>query len=116
MAMRPAPAKYLFDEDFAASGRGKPAITLADHAAQLKEAETAAYASGFAQAQAEAKADAAQRSAAALERIAAALAALDRSLAGVEASLETEAIEVAATVGRKPAPPVRWRGRVVEGR
>ena len=112
--MRPAPAKYLFDEDFAASGRGKPAITLADHAAQLKEAETAAYASGFAQAQAEAKADAAQRSAAALERIAAALAALDRSLAGVEARLETEAIEVAVAVARKLAPELIGREPLAE--
>src|SRR2546426_3834752 len=57
-----APAKYLFEDDFAAAGAGagRPSITPADHAAKLKEAEVAGYGRGFAAAQA----DAAQRSAA----------------------------------------------------
>jgi flagellar assembly protein FliH len=98
-----APAKYLFDHDFAAAGSGKPSIALAEHA-RLKDAEAAGYSRGFAAAQAEAKTDAERRSAAALERIAAALEALDRSLAAVEARLETEAVEVAVAVARKLAP------------
>src|SRR5712671_1638899 len=102
--MRAAPAKYLFDEDFAAPSGAKPSIALADHAVALKEAEAAGYGGGFAQAMAEAKAEAALRSAAALERVAAALEGLDRSLSGITAKLETEAIEVAVAVARKLAP------------
>ncbi len=100
-----APAKYLFDHDFAAAGAGKPSsIALAEHAARLKDVEAAGYSRGFAAAQAEAKTDAERRSAAALERIAAALEGLDRGLAAVEARLETEAVEVAVAVARKLVP------------
>ena len=43
-----SPAKFLFDNDFAKTGGGKPSIALADHAAKLKDAENAGYARGFA--------------------------------------------------------------------
>ena len=53
-----APAKYLFDVDFAASAGSKQAgstISLAEHALKLAEAETAAHRRGYADAQADAK-------------------------------------------------------------
>ncbi|MEA2903488.1 MAG: flagellar assembly protein FliH [Alphaproteobacteria bacterium] len=98
-----APAKFLFDNDFAGSGHGKPSIALADHAQKLKEAEAAGFARGFAAAQAEARISAEQRSAAAFERMSAALDELGRGLAAVEAKLETEAVEVAVAVAKKLA-------------
>ena len=95
-----APAKFLFDNDFAVGERTKSSVALAEHAAKLTEAETAGYRKGFAAAKAEAE----QRAAAALERVAAALAELNRGLAAVETRLETEAVEVAVAVARKLAP------------
>jgi flagellar assembly protein FliH len=95
-----APAKFLFDNDFAVGERTKISVALAEHAAKLTEAEAAGYRKGFAAAKAEAE----QRAAAALERVAAALAELNRGLAAVETRLETEAVEVAVAVARKLAP------------
>jgi flagellar assembly protein FliH len=95
-----APAKYLFDDDFAGSGGGKTSIGLAEHAAKIKEAEAAAHGRGVAAA----KTDAELRAAAALERIAAALESLDRGLSTVADRLETEAVEVAVAVAKKLAP------------
>jgi flagellar assembly protein FliH len=95
-----SPAKYLFDNDFAAAAERKSSIALAEHAAKLADAEAAGYRSGFAAAKAEAE----QRAAAAFERIAAALGDLSRGLSAVETRLETEAVEVALAVARKLAP------------
>jgi flagellar assembly protein FliH len=114
MAMRAAPAKYLFDNDFAAPGERKPSISLTEHAQKLKDAEAAGYARGFAAAQAAAKAEADQHAAAALERIAASLTALNASLAAIETRIEIEAIEVAVAVARKLAPALVAREPLAE--
>jgi flagellar assembly protein FliH len=114
MTMRAAPAKFLFENDFARGGDGKPSVPLAEHTAKVKEAESAGYARGFEQARAEANADAARRTAAALERIAGALETLDKGLAAVEARLETEAVEVAVAVARKLAPELVAREPLAE--
>jgi flagellar assembly protein FliH len=107
--------KFLFDHDFTATADGKPtSVALAEHAQKLKEAEAAGYQRGFAQAQAEARADAAQRATAALERVAGALAGLDQSLAAVEGRLETEAVGVAVAVARKLAPELIAREPLAE--
>lgn len=99
--MRAAPAKFMFENDFApGGGERKPLMTLDDHAAKLKAAEAAAFARGVAQGVAEAE----QRSLAVIERIAAAMSALDQQLDAVEAKLETEAVEVAVAVAKKLAP------------
>jgi flagellar assembly protein FliH len=95
-----SPAKFLFDNDFAADERGKSSMTLAEHAAGLAEAEAAAHRSGYAAA----TADAEQRAAAALERIAACLENLAGGLSAVEARLESETVEVAVAVAKKLAP------------
>jgi len=106
-----APAKFLFDNDFANGGRSsKPTISLTEHAEKLAQAETAAHARGFAEAQSKAE----QRAAAALERIAGLLQALDRSLAAVHARLETEAVEVAVAVAKKLAPTLIEREPLAE--
>src|SRR5690242_1634278 len=114
MTMRPSPAKFLFDNDFAKTGGSKPAVAVAEHAAKIREAETAAHARGFAEAQAVAKTEAPARAAAALERIAATLQSLDRNLAAVEKKLEAEAVEVAVAVARKLAPALVAREPLAE--
>ena len=111
--MRAAPAKFLFENDFAESG-GRPAVSLADHAAKLKEAEALAFARGFEQATAEAKASTERRFAEAMERVAAALDGLGKSLGAIEARLETEAVEVAVAVASKLAPELVAREPLAE--
>jgi flagellar assembly protein FliH len=112
--MTRTPAKFLFDQDFAAKAEVKPAIPLAVHEAGMAEAEAAGYRRGFAAAKAEILAEAEQRSAAALERIAVTLAEVGRGLAGVEARLETEAVDVAVAVGKKLAATLIEREPLAE--
>ncbi len=102
-----APAKFLFDVDFAAGADGRPAkptFTLAEHALKLAEAETAAHRRGYAEAQADAKIEADRRIADALERIATRLSEANAALQAIETRLECEAVEVAVAVARKLAP------------
>jgi len=102
-----AAKKFLFDVDFAGPADGKPAeptITLAEHAARLAEAETAAHAAGYAHAQSDAGVEAGRRMADALERIAAGLTVANDALGAIETRLECEAVEVAVAVARKLAP------------
>jgi flagellar assembly protein FliH len=109
--MGSAPAKFLFDNDFEAGGRSsKPTISLTEHAAKVAQAEMAAHARGFAEAQSTAE----QKLAAALERIVGLLQGLDRSLAAVEARLETEAVEVAMAVSKKLVPALIAREPLAE--
>jgi flagellar assembly protein FliH len=109
--MGSAPAKFLFDNDFAAGGRSsKPTISLTEHAAKVAQAEAAAHARGFADAQTTAE----HKAAATLERITGLLQGLDRSLAAVEARLETEAVEVAVAVARKLVPALIAREPLAE--
>ena len=101
-----AATKFLFDVDFAASD-GKPerqAITLAEHALKLAEAETAAHRRGYEDARTDAGIEAERRMADALEHIAVSLAAASDALKAIEARLECEAVEVAVAVARKLAP------------
>ena len=101
-----AATKFLFDVDFAASD-GKPerqAITLAEHALKLAEAETAAHRRGYEDARTDAGIEAERRMADALEHIAAGLAAASDALKAIETRLECEAVEVAVAVARKLAP------------
>jgi flagellar assembly protein FliH len=100
-------AKFLFDVDFAKGADHKPAepvITLADHAAKIAAAQADAYGKGFAEAQAEARAETDRRVAAAIECIAERFIGAAAALQAVEARLECEAVEVAMAVARKLAP------------
>jgi flagellar assembly protein FliH len=112
--MKAAPAKFLFDDDFAPGRDSKPSVALAEHAQKLKDAETTGYGRGFAEAKAATKAEAEQRAAMALERIAASLKTFETSFAAVEARLETEAVEVAVAVARKLAPTLVAREPLAE--
>jgi flagellar assembly protein FliH len=96
-------AKFLFDQDFAATREAKPSVPQAAHEAALTEADATGYRRGFAAGRAEALASAEERAAAAIERIARLIEELKQSLAAVEAKLETEAIEVAVAIARKLA-------------
>jgi flagellar assembly protein FliH len=99
-----APAKFLFDVDFAAGSEREATVTLAEHATTLAEAEAAAQRRGYAQAQSDAAVETSRRIAGTLERIAASLAEATNALAAIEARLECEAVEVAVAVARKLAP------------
>jgi flagellar assembly protein FliH len=102
-----APAKFLFDVDFAAGADRKPAepaIPLAEHAVKLAEADTAAHRRGYAEAQADAKVESDRRIADALGRIATSLATAAEGLHTIETRLECEAVDVAVAVARKLAP------------
>ena len=102
-----APAKFLFDVDFASGGDRKPAepaITLAEHAVKLAEAEASAHRRGYADAQSDAKVEADRRIADALERIAVNLGKANDALQTIETRLECEAVDVAVAVARKLAP------------
>jgi flagellar assembly protein FliH len=107
-----APVRFLFDVDFAAGSEGKPTeptITLAEHAVMLAEAETAAHRRGYAEARADAEAEAERHVAAGLECIAVALGGASDALKAIEARLECEAVEVAVAVARKLAPTLIGR-------
>ena len=101
-----APAKFLFDVDFAsgADRRSAERITVAEHALKLAEAEAAAHGKGYADAQADAKVEVDRRMAEALEHIAANLGKAAEALTTIETRLECEAVEVAVAVARKLAP------------
>ncbi|HTP90874.1 MAG TPA: FliH/SctL family protein [Xanthobacteraceae bacterium] len=102
-----APAKFLFDLDFAANSDRKPAeptITLAEHSLKIADAEAAAHRKGYADAQTDARVESDRRIAAALDRIAANLGQATDALKTIESRLECEAVEVAVAVARKLAP------------
>lgn len=104
-----APAKFLFDVDFAAGAAHEPTITLAEHQVRLAEAQTAAHRNGYADAQNDAAVAAGRRIADTLERIAVSLGQATSALLVIEARLESEAVEVAVSVARKLAPALIGR-------
>jgi flagellar assembly protein FliH len=99
-----APAKFLFDVDFAAGSEREATVALAEHATKLAEVEAAAHSRGYAQAQSDAAVETGRRIAGTLERIAVSLGEATKALAAIEARLECEAVEVAVAVARKLAP------------
>ena len=106
-----APAKFLFDVDFAA-GRDKHGQQETSKAAleiAVAEAEARGYRNGHAAAQAEASVESARRMAAAMDRIAQGMAALTGGLAAIENRLEAEAVEVAVAVATKLASELMAR-------
>jgi flagellar assembly protein FliH len=104
-----APAKFMFDIDFAAGGEREPTITLAEHAAKLAEAERAAHRKGYEEAQTDAKVESDRNIAGALDRIAVRLGEANAALRAIETRLECEAVEVAVAVARKLVPALLER-------
>ena len=104
-----APAKFLFDLDFAAGHERVATVMLAEHEAKLAEAETAAHRRGYAEAQNDAAVETSRRVAATLERIATTLADAGNALGSIETRLECEAVEVAVAIARKLTPTLLER-------
>jgi flagellar assembly protein FliH len=97
-----APAKFLFDTDFAAPDKARErAATPAEIARRIAATEARAYREGFDAGQQEAGAESQRRAALALEEIGIALRGIATRFAGVEARMETEAVDVAVAVARK---------------
>lgn len=110
-----APAKFLFDTDFAAPDRSRtPIITPAEMADKIAQAEAHAYRAGFDAAQREAKAEADRRMALALEQIGIAAATVAQSVSGIENKMETEAVDVAVAVARKLCSELVAREPLIE--
>ena len=96
-----APAKFLFDTDFAAPDKREKAATPAEIAERIAEAEGRAYRAGYDAGQREAKAESDRRGALALEEIAIAIKAIAARVNGIENRMETEAVDVAVAAARK---------------
>lgn len=97
-----APAKFLFDTDFGAPAASKErAVSSAEIAQRVAEAEARGYRDGFAAAQREAKAESDRRTALAFEEISIAIRDIASSFGGIENRMETEAVDVAIAVARK---------------
>jgi len=96
-----APAKFLFDTDFAAPDKSRERPSQAEVAQRIAAAEARAYRDGFDAGQREAKAESDRRTALALEEIKIAMQAIAARFAGVETRMETEAVDVAVAVARK---------------
>jgi flagellar assembly protein FliH len=97
-----APAKFLFDTDFAAPDKARErAATATEIAHKIAEAEARAYRAGYEAAQHEAKVESDRRSALALEEIGITIRGIATRFSGIEARMETEAVEVAVAVARK---------------
>jgi len=97
-----APAKFMFDMDFAPpdKARERPA-TPAEIAEKIAAAEARAYRDGYEAAQREAKAESDRRAALALEEIGITIKGIASRFSGIEARMETEAVDVAVAVARK---------------
>jgi flagellar assembly protein FliH len=97
-----APAKFMFDVDFAAPDRTRerPA-TAAEIAQTIAAAEARAHRDGYDAGQREAKAESDRRSALALEEIKISMQGMAARFSALETRMETEAVDVAVAVARK---------------
>ncbi len=98
-----APAKFLFDTDFAAPDRTRERATAAEVAQKIAEAEARAYRSGYDTALREAKVESDRRAATALQEIGIAIKGIAARYSAIESRMETEAVDVALAVARKLA-------------
>jgi len=96
-----APAKFLFDLDFAAPDKSRERPTQAELSQKVAEAEARAYRAGFDAAQHEAKVESDRRAALALEEIGLAIKGIASRFSSIETRMETEAVDVAVAVARK---------------
>jgi flagellar assembly protein FliH len=97
-----APAKFMFDIDFAAPAAAKErAATAQEIAEKIAAAEARAYRDGFDAAQREAKTESDRRMALALEEMAISMSGIAASITNAEGRMETEAVDVALAVARK---------------
>jgi len=109
-----ARAKFLFDSDFGLPRDATPKIAPEEHQAAIAAAERRGYQRGIAAAEAQARAEADRRTAAAFERIADGLAGLAGAMKAIEDRLEAEAVDVAVAVGSKLAATLWAREPLAE--
>ena len=107
-----APAKFLFDVDFAAPDKSRDRPTQAELAQKVAEAESHAYRAGFEAAQHEARVESDRRAALALEEIGLAIKGIASRFSNIEARMETEAVDVAVAVARKLCTELVARERI----
>jgi flagellar assembly protein FliH len=98
-----APAKFLFDTDFAAPDRVRDRVNAVEVAQKVADAEARAYRDGYDAALRETRVESDRRVALALETIGVAVKGIAAGLSGVEQRMETEAVDVAVAVARKLA-------------
>jgi len=98
-----APAKFLFDTDFAAPDRTRERPTQAEVAQKVADAEGRAYRNGYDAALREAKVESDRRSAQALQEIGNAIRGIAAQFSSTQSRIETEAVDIAVAVGRKLA-------------
>jgi flagellar assembly protein FliH len=96
-----APAKFLFDTDFSAPKTRERAITSAEVAQQIADAEARGYRAGYDAGRHEASVESSRRLALALEEIGRSIDTIARQISGAEARMELEAVDVAVAVARK---------------
>ena len=96
-----APAKFLFDNDFAKPDKSRERPTQAEMAEKIAAAEQRAFRDGYDAGQREAKAESDRRTALALEEIKIGMQGIAARFAGIETRMETEAVDVAVAVARK---------------
>src|SRR5262245_57273175 len=109
-----APAKYLFDIDFAPTPKAATTMAIAEHKTLVADAETRGYRNGFQAAETEMKAETTRRLTLALEQIAKTLETMAQGLKSIEDRLEAEAVDVAHAVGSKLAPALIAREPMAE--
>jgi flagellar assembly protein FliH len=110
-----APAKFMFDVDFAApNGKKEKGATSEEIAAQVAAAEARGFHSGFDAAKREAKAESDRRVAQALEQIGGAIEGIAARFSTIENRMETEAVDVAVAVARKLCSELMAREPLVE--
>src|ERR1044071_8578299 len=94
-----APAKFLFDVDFAAPDKKEKPVTSAEIAAKIAEAEARAYRAGYDAGQREAKAESDRR--AALGEVGMGRGGMGPRRGGMETRRETGAVDVAIAAAQK---------------
>ncbi len=96
-----APAKFLFDNDFSAPKKTEQAVSTAEMAQQIADAEARGFRAGHDAGRAEATAENGRRQAQALDDIARAIGAIAQQFVSTETRMEAEAVDVAVAVARK---------------
>ncbi|MGO9360781.1 MAG: FliH/SctL family protein [Xanthobacteraceae bacterium] len=96
-----APAKFLFDNDFSAPKATERAVSTAEVAQQIAEAEARGFRAGHDAGSNEATVENGRRLSQALADIARSIGVVAQQLTGAEARMETEAVDVAVAVARK---------------
>jgi flagellar assembly protein FliH len=96
-----APAKFLFDNDFSAPKATERAISTAEVAQQIAEAEARGFRAGQDAGRNEASVENGRRVAQALDDIGRSLGSVANRFGDAEARMETEAVDVAIAVAKK---------------